>query len=242
MADDTRTESGPCPDPSTVGIEQGGARPASGIPASGIEAGGSRPPFPAGNALAVRHGARSPRVYGALAEELAAGLLEVRPDLAGYPEAVAAWATAEAQAALLRRHLAEVGLFTEDGEVRGKVLGYLRSFERLAAESRKPLGLDPMAEAALARERASAATLAVNLTAIADTGRQAIADREVAGLPAPPDLAGDVLRRTTAEARAEWDAACAAAQPQRYPDPAVTGNGSSSTTTDPTTTTTEATA
>lgn len=32
-----------------------------------------------------------------------------RPDLAGYPEAVAAWATSEAQAALLRRHLSEVG-------------------------------------------------------------------------------------------------------------------------------------
>jgi hypothetical protein len=34
---------------------------------------------------------------------LAAGLVEDRPDLARYPEAVAAWSTAEAQAALLRR-------------------------------------------------------------------------------------------------------------------------------------------
>jgi len=40
---------------------------------------------------------------------LTVGLLADRPDLAQFPEAVAAWATAEAQAALLRRHLAEVG-------------------------------------------------------------------------------------------------------------------------------------
>lgn len=62
---------------------------------------GTRPPFPEGNAVQLGHGARSPRVYGTLAEQFTAGLLEARPDLAAYPEAVAGWATAEAQATLL---------------------------------------------------------------------------------------------------------------------------------------------
>lgn len=82
-----------------------GLRPASGLPATRRE----RPPFAPGNLAMLTHGASTPRVYGPLAEELAAGLTEDRPDLAAYPEALAAWATAEAQAALLRRHLSEVG-------------------------------------------------------------------------------------------------------------------------------------
>ena len=89
------------------GIPAGGPGqgPASGLPATRRE----RPPFAPGNLAMLTHGARTPRVYGPLAEVLAAGLTEDRPDLAAYPEAVAAWATAEAQAALLRRHLSEVG-------------------------------------------------------------------------------------------------------------------------------------
>lgn len=67
---------------------------------SGTPAGGSRPPFTSGNLARATSGARSPRVYGDLAQRLAAGLTEDRPDLGHYPEAVAAWATAEAQAAL----------------------------------------------------------------------------------------------------------------------------------------------
>ncbi len=66
-----------------------GTRPASGIPARGYV----RPPFTHGNLVRLTHGATTLRVYGPLATELAAGLLEDRPDLAAYPEAVAAWAT-----------------------------------------------------------------------------------------------------------------------------------------------------
>lgn len=165
-------------------------RPASGIPARGT---GTRPPFTPGNLVGASHGARAPRVYGDLAQRLAVGLMDDRPDLAAYPEAVAAWATAEAQAALMRRHVADVGTFADDGEPRGSLLTWLRSFERMASEARKPLGLDPMSEAALSRERAAAATLAVDLDALAERGRLALAQREAAGLPAPPDLAGEVL-------------------------------------------------
>jgi hypothetical protein len=55
-----------------------GQGPASGLPATRRE----RPPFAPGNLAMLTHGARTPRVYGPLAEELAAGLTEDRPDLA----------------------------------------------------------------------------------------------------------------------------------------------------------------
>lgn len=170
-------------------------RPPSGIPAKG-----TRPPFTAGNLASSTHGARSPRVYGDLAQRLAAGLLEDRPDLDAYPEAVAAWATAEAQAALMRRHLAEVGpIDPTTREPRAASLSWLRSIERLAAETRKPLGLDPLSEAALSRERAAASVLAVDLDALAERGRAALAARGTT----PPDLAGEVLAENVAAYAAE---------------------------------------
>jgi hypothetical protein len=90
-----------------------------------------------------------------------------RCDRPGYPEAVAAWATSEAQCALLRRHLAEVGIISpETAEPRPAALTWLRTYERLAAEHRATLGLDPRSEASLAKERAAAATLAVDLQAL----------------------------------------------------------------------------
>lgn len=182
--------------------DKSGAGPASGVPASGIPASGapSRPPFARGNALAVKSGYRSPRVYGELAEQLAAGLVEDRPDLGSYPEAVAGWATAEAQAALIRRHVAEVGWLDPDtGGPRETSLKWLRAFEKSASEHRSTLGLDPRSEAALARERASAAVLSVDLGALAERGRDALAKREAAGIDPPPDLAGDVLAQVQAE-------------------------------------------
>lgn len=156
----------------------------------------------------LSHGARSPRVYGELAEHLAAGLLADRPDLADYPEAVAAWATTEAQVALLRRHIAQTGPLTSEGEP-VSALGWLHRMEGAAAKHRARLGLDPFSEAALARERATATAVAVDLAAIAERGRQAIASREAAGLPAPPDVAGEVLARVQGESRTTWDRAVA---------------------------------
>ncbi len=183
--------------------------PASGIPASGIPARGTgtRPPLPLGHTLSMSHGARSPRVFGDLARRLAAGLTEDRPDLDRYPEAVAAWATAEAQTALIRRHLAEVGPLDDEGEPRGGLLGWLTRLESAAARHRAVLGLDPRSEAALSRERAAASVLAVDLEAIAETGRRAIARREAAGLPSTPDLVGDVLARTQRAGLEAWAAA-----------------------------------
>lgn len=162
---------------------------------------GTRPPFPKGNAVNTAHGARAPRVYGTLAEQLTAGLLEARPDLAAYPEAVAGWATSEAQATLLRRHLDQVGTIdAETQEPRGSALNHLRWFEQAAAKHRQTLGLDPRSEAELARERATAATLGVNLEALAQQGRQALNGSENGRPALHDDLAGRVLAEVTAAA------------------------------------------
>src|SRR5829696_10177134 len=82
-----------------------GWRPAAG----GLPAGGERLPLLAGHPGPLTIGHRAPRVYGPLAQTLAAGLEADRPDRGAYPEAVAAWAHSEVVTALLRRHLAEVG-------------------------------------------------------------------------------------------------------------------------------------
>lgn len=159
---------------------------------------GTRPPLPEGHAVTLRHGARSPRVYGEVAEKLTSGLLEARPDLAGHPEAVGAWATAEAQAVLLRRHLEEVGtLDPNTGEPRGSLLTWLGHFERLAMKHRSTLGLDPRSEAELARSRATAVTLGANLEALAEQGRQALNHSAAAGTDegTSDDLAGYVLEQ-----------------------------------------------
>ena len=194
--------------PKGSGIPAGGPGqgPPSGVPARRY----TRPPFGRGNLATVVHGARTPRVYGELATVLTAGLIEDRPDLATFPEAVAAWATAEAQAALMRRHIEQVGSIDPGtGEPRAKVLEWLAKFERLAAETRRPLGLDPTSEAALTKERAAVAVLAVDLVALAERGREALAAREAAGLEAP-DLAGEVLEQQRAAYAREHAQAAAA--------------------------------
>lgn len=169
-------------------------------PAGGGPPRGTMIPFAKGHAVTMTAGHRSPRVYGELAQHLAAGLTDDRPDLAAYPEAVAAWATAEAQTALARRYIAEEGWLDPDTNLpRDGVLTWLRAFERLAAQHRATLGLDPRSEAALARERASAAVLAVDLDGLAERGRTALQEREDAGIEPPRDVAGDVLARVQAE-------------------------------------------
>jgi len=161
--------------------------PASGIPSGGPAQGYvHRPPSgdlataggkPDAAHITRTHGARTPRVYGELARELAAGLTAERPDLDRYPEAVAAWATAEAQAALIREHLEDVGpIDPASAEPRTSVLDLLSRTEKRAEAARSRLGLDPRSEASLARERATAATLSVDLGELAARGRAVLAD------------------------------------------------------------------
>lgn len=135
-------------------------------------------PFQPGHLVNLRHGARAPSVYGPLATALAEALVEQRPHLAAYPEAVAQWAEAEARADLLRRWIDEHGAFDDAGELRSGQLGWLLRLERQADRARQRLGLDPRSDAQLARETAEAAGSVADLDAVREAGRWALAARE----------------------------------------------------------------
>jgi hypothetical protein len=89
-----------------------------------------------------------------------------------YRHAVEAWADAEARAALLREHLADVTMFDEDREPRGGTLKWLIQFEKRADAMRRRLGLDPLAHAELARQRVEAERSAVDLDGLRERGAQ----------------------------------------------------------------------
>jgi hypothetical protein len=136
----------------------------------------SWPPFAPGNAAAVRHGIWSSRRVDPVVEDLVAGLVAERPDLEVFPEAVQAWGRAEARCLLLADWLTEHRIVTTEGLPQG-VLRYVAQFERLAIELRARLGLDPRAEAELAQTRGEALRSYVDLEALRDRGRRALAER-----------------------------------------------------------------
>ncbi len=164
-------------------------RPVSGSKGTGRARGYSWSPATKGNLLALRHGASSPRKVSARAAELVAGLLVDRPDLADYPEAVAAWSRAEARCALLDEWITDHGLLTEDGSPTTGALKYVSSWETQAAVARARLGLDPRAEAELARERVDARRSVIDLEAIAERGRAVVAVRRAELASAENDAA-----------------------------------------------------
>jgi hypothetical protein len=131
-----------------------------------------RPPFEPGHTLTLKHGARSPRVYEPIARELVNAVIAEREDLLPYRHAVEAWADAEARAGLLRAHLADVSMLTDDGEPRDSLLKWLIQFEKRADAMRHRLGLDPLAHAELARQRVEAERSAVDLDGLRERGAQ----------------------------------------------------------------------
>lgn len=171
-------------------------RPANGA-GNGAEA---APPFAEGNVQRLGSGYRSPRVYSSVATALVAGLTEQRADLRAFPEALASWGDAEARAALLRKHLDDIGLVDTTGEPRESLLRQLDRFERRASGARVQLGLDPRSEAELALLRARAMregqlTPQVDLTTLAEQGRAAL------------NIGADPVREALEQTRAEAEAA-----------------------------------
>lgn len=124
----------------------------------------------------VVHGARSRRIVDPLAQELADAVVADRPDLGAYPEAVAAWARAEAQLILYQRWHAEVGMLDEKGSVRGGV--HYFAAESNAVRLRKQLGLDPLSEAQLRKLQAETAHVVADIPAVRARGAEALAHRE----------------------------------------------------------------
>jgi hypothetical protein len=113
-------------------------------------------------------------------------LLQDRPDLSAYPEALAAWATAEARCERLRVWTSQHGLISGDGKVVNS--HDLLMFEAQAARFRAQLGLDPMSDAALQKSRADAVLTVVDLESIRARGREALARRQA--IAAPGDAGG----------------------------------------------------
>jgi hypothetical protein len=127
--------------------------------------------------ISTRHGAGSPRRVDPIAQALAAELLERRPDLAKYPEALLAWSRAESRCLLLESWFAEHGLVDPATGKATADQSLLSSSERLAMQLRERLGLDPKSEAELANVQADAARNVVDVSALRERGRQALRAR-----------------------------------------------------------------
>jgi hypothetical protein len=128
---------------------------------------GQRPPFQPGNELAATyHGAYSPRRVDPLAAELVAGVLEdpqaSHAHASHHRPALWAWARAEAQCQLLTEYISEKAEAVGDGigdldddRVKAAYL-LLHRAEARAMSGRARLGLDPLSQARLGRDRAAA--------------------------------------------------------------------------------------
>jgi hypothetical protein len=170
-----------------------------------------RPPFSDGNLARLKMGHRSPRVYGAVAEKILEDLLEAKPDLASYPEEVAAVAQQEAITALLRIEMAGGVRDRSTGEVRLSLLARYFAAERAAAKARDRVGLAPLSEAVIARERTEAIAAAVDLHALAARGQAALEARASEhGHEQEPDLVIATVEQLRDEYQAERAAAAVA--------------------------------
>jgi hypothetical protein len=134
-------------------------------------------PFAPGHTLSTRHGAYSRREVDPLAAELTAAVLAERPALAPYASAVRSWADLEARAELVRAWLDVHGTLDEGGRPQPATHLLVR-LEAALMKARAQLGLDPRADAQLARERAEAVHLTADLDGLAAAGRAALEARE----------------------------------------------------------------
>jgi hypothetical protein len=162
-----------------------GRRKGSGIPASGIPARGySWQSAKKGSALALKHGAMSPRLRDPLAKQLVGQLMAEANEPGSkvsylaepsYRAAVGRWADAEAVVQLLQNYIVEQGALKEDGDTR-PALDALRNWSTLAANLRARLGLDPLSRARLGKDITGSALDLARLWAAesAQEGRKAL--------------------------------------------------------------------
>ncbi len=152
----------------------------TGGPAQGEGEGGPAREFTwqvtAGNALALAHGAYSPRTINNDRTLILAQLAEERPDLLAFGWAVKAWATAEAIADRLVWRL-DLGDVAEGVEPRESLLRHVDRALARAERAREKLGLDPTSAARLAKERADALKGAYDLEELRARGFAALRAR-----------------------------------------------------------------
>ena len=108
--------------------------------------------FHPGNRAGVVHGAHSPSIVAALAEQFAQAAIAASPVLGldRFKFAMRAWSHAEARAELVRRHLDENGVLNNRNAPRVSLLAVLAASERAAQKGRSELGLSPESAARIA--------------------------------------------------------------------------------------------
>jgi hypothetical protein len=141
---------------------------------------------PSGNANAARHGAHRAKVVDPVARRLARSVVRAAPwlDAPEHEAAVAAWARAEARALAVAEWLAVYGQLDEEGNPR-PASEYSLRLERLAAEQRSRLGLDPAGRARLERETSTAVLNQAEAAAELGLGRRLRLAAQDRLLPAP---------------------------------------------------------
>lgn len=122
------------------------------------------PDFTEGNAVALKHGAGSPRVVDPLAAEIVAEAVEAVPDLERpeYRAVVEAWAREEARCRLLSAWLDQHGLMDDEGRLRPAEQALHRA-ETRATNLRSRLGLDPLSAQRIGRDKAQTRALSMAL-------------------------------------------------------------------------------
>jgi len=166
-----------------------GNRPARGY---------SWPAATAGNKIALKHGARSPRVVGPIVDALVVELAAVAPWTArpAFAAEVNAWAHAEARCQVLRHWADEHGVLSDEGLA---AAGELARAEVRASTARDRLGLSPLALAKLLGAFATASSTGADddgaLDLLKAEGRRIIEARSEAESieSADADQAGDAL-------------------------------------------------
>jgi hypothetical protein len=139
----------------------------------------SWPPFEEGNSAALTHGAFSPRKVNPLAEQIAGVLLTQGPSFLRSPEyGLAVWGLARTEARIqtVSEWLDEHGELDDEGLPR-PAGSLLLKLERLAAEHRSRLGLDPSSRVRIERDLASVGR-DLNLAAAIQEGQRIRAEAE----------------------------------------------------------------
>lgn len=136
-------------------------------------------PFEPGHTKSLTHGAYSPRKVDPLAEELAAILRATGPEFLKAPQyQLALWALARTEARIqcVSEWLDEHGTLDDQGRPR-PAADLLLKFERLAADQRARLGLDPGSHVRIERDLAAAGR-DLNIAAAVKVGQQIRAQAE----------------------------------------------------------------
>ena len=137
-------------------------------------------PYEVGNLESVRHGAYSPRLIAAKADEVHNEILAVAPwlDREEFLPAVNRYLRAAAREALLHDHVTRLSAQKGAGAVSPRVWEQVTAATRLAAKLATDLGLDPIGHARLRAVAGAAEVTALTLADLAESGRRIREGRE----------------------------------------------------------------